>query len=177
MKYVNYDNNTGAILSFYDNGIHKVIPKPSFEISQEEWIACNERNFKVDPDKRKLVEVFDTKAQILFKAKEAKKDVIREDFRIDESGYVTVLDIEWHGGYESGARLDSARRLSLETGQAMVQFSDTRNVTHDLLLEDALSVVIAIGYDFQVKFRNKQLKLVAISEAKDLSEVEGITYQ
>ena len=36
MKYANYDS-TGKIIGFYSKDIHKIIPEPSLEITDEQW--------------------------------------------------------------------------------------------------------------------------------------------
>lgn len=37
MKYANYDKKTNEILGYYDSEIHKNIPTPNVEISDEQW--------------------------------------------------------------------------------------------------------------------------------------------
>ena len=55
MKFVNFDQKTGAILGFYDETIHKNIPSPSFEISDEAWSAAlSERANKADAKTKTL---------------------------------------------------------------------------------------------------------------------------
>ncbi len=37
MKYVHLEKNTNKILGWYDNSIHKTIPTPNIEVSNEIW--------------------------------------------------------------------------------------------------------------------------------------------
>jgi hypothetical protein len=45
MKYVTYDKNTGKILGYYDDTIHKNIPKPNTQITEEQWKECINNNY------------------------------------------------------------------------------------------------------------------------------------
>lgn len=37
MKYVHYNENTNKILGYYSKDVHKKIPTPNIEITDEEW--------------------------------------------------------------------------------------------------------------------------------------------
>ena len=40
MKYVNYDKKSNGILGYYDSEIHKNIPSPNIEITNELWLKA-----------------------------------------------------------------------------------------------------------------------------------------
>lgn len=44
MKYAHHDSESGAILGFYDSGIHIEIPEPHIELTDEEWLDCVNNN-------------------------------------------------------------------------------------------------------------------------------------
>jgi len=55
MKYAHYDKDTGKLKGFYDKTIHKIIPKPYIEISDEEWHEALSKNYNyVDTKQKKL---------------------------------------------------------------------------------------------------------------------------
>ena len=51
MKFCNYEKSTGRIKGYYDDKIHKIIPEPNIEISEENWKkAISENNNKINTD-------------------------------------------------------------------------------------------------------------------------------
>lgn len=45
MKHAHYDAVTFALLGWYDPKIHKIIPSPNLQISDEEWQHAIDQNF------------------------------------------------------------------------------------------------------------------------------------
>lgn len=51
MKYAHYDETTGLILGWYDNEIHKEIPTPNIQVSDEVWQNAIDNNHnKINED-------------------------------------------------------------------------------------------------------------------------------
>ena len=67
MKYAHYDINTGKLLGFYDDTIHKKIPIPNIQITEEQWQEAISNNYNyVDADTKTLsYKDFRTPEQIL----------------------------------------------------------------------------------------------------------------
>ena len=111
----------------------------------------------------------------LEKAKNKKRQEVKWWLQEQEESSITVDGVDWHSGYESGMRLDAARRLAMEAGLTEVNFSDINNVYHTLTIPQATAVVLAVGADFQTKFAQKQAWMVAIANATTIAELPTIT--
>ena len=107
-------------------------------------------------------------------AKRAKRKEIKWWMDNVEESTLEVLGITWHAGYNSGQRLDGARRLSMEAGMTHVGFSDVDNVYHNLTIAEATQVVMAIGQDFQTKFAQQQAWKIQTDNATSIAELPDL---
>lgn len=78
MKYANYDDKNGNILGFYESSIHREIPKPFIELSNDEWIDCIEHQGLriVDVDAKKIIKLAPPLPSL-----DDLKDIARDDVR------------------------------------------------------------------------------------------------
>lgn len=111
----------------------------------------------------------------LAEVKAIKSNEIREAYSLDSVKPVLHNTINWHGGFESAQKLDSAKRLSESAGLTTVTFYDVTNRAHVLTMEQAQSVIAAVAVDYQTKLAEKQSLMVAIDEATTISDVNLIT--
>ncbi len=108
--------------------------------------------------------------------KEQREIEVRKAFNADANKPVVVNNITYHGGIDSAYRLDGALRLIEKAGLTEVSFTDIENVAHALTVAQANTVILSVGQDYQVKFMNKQQKMVDIKNAADEAAVNSITY-
>ena len=73
MKYVHL-NNENKILGFYDKKIHKIIPEPNIEITNEVWQDCIANQYNYYNGETKKFERKDFRTE-----KEKQEDQIRKD--------------------------------------------------------------------------------------------------
>lgn len=107
---------------------------------------------------------------------EDKRNEIRSAFKGESEAPVLYNGISWHGGYDSGIKLDAAKRLAGIAGQESVRFYDTKNVGHDFVLSEATAVVVAVSAAYQVAFSKKQALMVQIDNATTDNDLECIVW-
>lgn len=119
---------------------------------------------------------WETEAEVLERLRVAKLAEIRDAFTAAAIEPVESLGIEWHGGMDSGLKLDAARRLSTENGLPTVEFYDTANVGHSLPVADALIVCTAVGVKYQTDFARKQTLMAQAEGAESEAELAAISW-
>ena len=117
-----------------------------------------------------------SESEILGDAKEQKRGEVRSAFESVESGQVIINSVAWHGGFSSVLKLDGAVRLAENAGLSDVVLFDTSNNGHELTIDEAKAVVIAVGMDYQVIFARKQNAMVAIDDALSLEDLDVIHF-
>lgn len=57
MKFAHYDDTTGEILGYYDDGLHASIPEPNKQITDAEWRDCIEHSGlrRIDPATEQVI--------------------------------------------------------------------------------------------------------------------------
>jgi len=106
-----------------------------------------------------------------------KKGEIQTSFLKEESLAIPINDINYHGGYESATKLDSARRLAQEVGLSEIMFFDTENIGHNLTMVEATGVTMAIAGKYQNDFAKYQGLKTLINNALTKEELEAITWE
>ena len=131
----------------------------------------------------------DVEIEIVNEAKELKeqKDLensknkkyieIKKDFTAQESETILINGAEYQGGYDSAIKLDSAKRLSESAGLNEVVFYDAQNNPHELLINDANDIVIAIAGKYQKDFGKYQALKADIKNAITIEEIELIKWK
>ena len=107
MKYVNYDKKTNEILGYYDSEIHKNIPTPSIEISDEQWArAISDGATHVNPETKAFsTKIEESPIEQLREAKTAELaawthamgdscKINLKDFGVINGGYRYLLNVE-----------------------------------------------------------------------------------
>jgi len=115
-----------------------------------------------------------TEAELLANAKQAKQSQIRDEFEVASNLPVEVNGVSYVGGFESAIKLDAAKRMAEQAGVIEVVFFDINNDPNVLSLTDATAVVLSVGADYQTKFATKQARMVAVSNATTIEEVEVV---
>lgn len=87
---------------------------------------------------------------------------------------VEVNGVSYIGGYDSAQKLDSKRRLVLESGGSTVEYIDENDDIVSLSLEDAKSVCLAVANDYEAKFYLYKMKKKAIENCSTVEELENI---
>lgn len=106
----------------------------------------------------------------------AKVSEIRDALTAAAIEPVEALGIQWHGGMDSGIKLDAARRLATENGLPTVEFYDTANVGHALSTADALIVCTAVGVKHQQDFARKQALMAQATSASSEAELAAVAW-
>lgn len=176
MKHAHYDTN-GRILGYYDNTIHKSIPQPSIELTDDEWRDCidnnGQRRVNVEASKLEML----PPAPTLERAESLARSRVNTARLAAESTPVEVDGVLWQGGYNDVQRLDGARRLAIEAGLADVTFYDANNVGHTMAIADATTLVIQLGARVQQLIAAKQTayqQIDAIIADESLGDEEKI---
>ena len=107
MKYVNYDKKTNEILGYYDSEIHKNIPTPSIEISDEQWArAVSDGATHINPETKAFgTKIEESPIEQLREAKTAELaawthamgdscKINLKDFGVINGGYRYLLNVE-----------------------------------------------------------------------------------
>lgn len=89
---------------------------------------------------------------------------------------VDVNGVVFHAGYDSGMRLDAAKRLAELAGLTECTFTDTSNVPHTYSIADAAYVVLMIASHYQTAFQQKQVWSVEIKNATTIAELPVIVW-
>lgn len=103
--------------------------------------------------------------------KQYKYQEIRNAFETEAVQPVTVNGVIYHGGYDSGLKLDGAKRNSVLSGLSDVVFYDVDNVGHTLTITQANDVIIAVATKYQQDFAKKQSLMTTIKNALDETTV------
>ena len=89
---------------------------------------------------------------------------------------VTVNGVDFHAGYDSGMRLDAARRLAELAGLTEVTFTDRGNAPHTYTLAEASYIVLMVASDYQTKFQQKQAWSIEVKDATTIAELPVIVW-
>ena len=116
-----------------------------------------------------------TDYELAYAKKDRKKELRFWLADVDEQ-VVTVNGVDFHAGYDSGMRLDAARRLAELAGLTEVTFTDTSNSPHTYSLADAAYIVLMVASDYQTKFQQKQAWAIEIDEATTIAELPVIVW-
>lgn len=112
----------------------------------------------------------------LKRLKVKKRQEIRNAFRAESVRPVQSAGVDWHGGYESGMKLDGAMRLAEKAGLDTVKFFDINNIGYHLTIAVADSVVIDIANKYQQDFDKKQTLMIQIETATTEQELSAIQW-
>lgn len=107
MKYVNYDKRSNEILGYYDRDIHKIIPEPNIEVSDELWLkALGISATHIDPKTKEFSQkIIEPPIEQLREAKMAELTkwthdmgdsckINLKDFGLINGGYRYLLNVE-----------------------------------------------------------------------------------
>lgn len=107
MKYAKYDKKSNEILGYYDSEIHKNIPTPNVEISEEQWTKALEMGAThIDPKTLELsIKIEEPPIEQLREAKAAELaawtssmgdscKINLKDFGVINGGYRYLLNVE-----------------------------------------------------------------------------------
>lgn len=119
----------------------------------------------------------DAAAKHLASAQERKRVEIREAFEAESNRPVLIAGVEWHGGYESGMKLDGAMRLAEKGGLAATRFFDTTNTGHDLSIAEANAVVLGVAGKYQQDFDKKQSLMRQIDAVRTEQDLVVISWE
>lgn len=90
MKIAHYDEKTKKLLGWYDKDIHKEIPTPNIEVTDEVWQEAIDKGFnKVNEDGTLSLHDFITEAEILEQSqitfrKTRDKELLKADIEISK---------------------------------------------------------------------------------------------
>jgi hypothetical protein len=113
---------------------------------------------------------------IMQELKTSKKAEVKNSYIEEETKSVGVFDVFWQGGYSSTLKLDGAKRIAEEAQQSTVVFFDADNLPHELTIEEATQVIVALGAKYQEDFAKYQGLKVAIEKATTQEELDAIAW-
>jgi hypothetical protein len=171
-----YSKSTGG---FYDAAIHQTMPDDVVEITAAEHMALLDAQGlgkRIIADAAGYPVAADPAPPTLEGARATQSDAIRQGYEAACETPVTALGVAWNGGFDSAIKLDAAMRLAQAAGAHDVTFFDLANAGHTLGFEDALSVVVAVAADFQLKLARKQALMAAIAGAATVEDVHAVAW-
>lgn len=127
-----------------------------YALDEFEVEANKEKNYTPTLEEVKTVKIQELKISIDFE-----RSVI-----VDGKYYI--------GGYESSIKLDSKRRLVIESGNDIVNFFDTQDAIVSLNLEDAKTVCLAVANRYEEDFYYYKTKKKQINSCATIEEIEDI---
>lgn len=139
-----------------------------------EWVVLDSGIWRALTDEELTLCEAEEATMQLARAKEAKRNAIREEFETQSNEPVVVSSVSYHGGYDSTMKLDGAKRMAELSGMTSVEFFDINNVGHTLTLTEAQEVILAVGGDYQARFANKQARMNALEACTTVEEVEAM---
>lgn len=175
MKYVSYEKTTGKILGYYDDKIHKEIPTPKLELTQEEWQTAVDMNANyIDINTKKFsVQDFST-----FKDKQNKKlSDMATTYQTESTKSVPYKDVLYKGGDASASAIAGAVELAQRLQETEVKIIGSDDKPNIMSFSEALELSGLIAKAWRTAFfRYKELK-VQISNAATVEELESISWE
>lgn len=80
------------------------------------------------------------------------------------------------GGYESGQRLDGARRLAEKGGRPSIVIHDTDYNPHTVTVAECLQIALAVGSKYEADYARLKDRLRALRQATTQAEIDAITW-
>jgi hypothetical protein len=172
-----YSKSTGG---FYDTAIHgDAIPADAVEITA----AAHATLLEAQSDGKRIVAdasghpvAVEPAPPTLDEARDVQSERIRVRYEAACEAPVIALGATWNGGFDSAIKLDAAMRLSQAAGAHEVTFFDLANAGHVLDFNDALTIVVAVAADFQLKLARKQNLMAAIAGAATVEDVLAVVW-
>jgi len=149
----------------FDANKHKLVNVTPYE-ENGKWYSVTVEDLTPDELATKLAQ-----------AKDKKKAQVRSDFNRQSEATVEVNGVTWAGGEASGFKLDAARRLAQEGGLNSVTFFDATNTAHQLTIEEATQVVLAVGAKHQQDFAKKQQLFAEIEATTTIEQLDAIVIE
>lgn len=131
MKYVHY-NKSNKILGYYDKKIHKVIPTPNLEISNDNWKEAVEIGANIVKDGKLIKEDTRSEKQKKEASDKQKKAEIKALFKSIEVDEFKISDIP-----TLSTRVASAVRLS----ESAIDVLNINSVLVSLTIDETYSII------------------------------------
>jgi len=147
---------------------------PATQIATQQGCVYNEQLQRWETDWIIRDKTAEELAEDLSVAKSKKREEIKQAFAIEELQPVESLSIQWNGGYDSALKLDGAKRMAEMMTLNTVDFYDVNNISHDLSISDAETVITGVGVVYQTLFKKKQNLFLQIDSATTVGELDGI---
>ena len=111
MKYVHYDETNGKLIGWYDSDIHKTIPTPNIEVSDENWKVAIEinANFIDVVTKTLSIKDFRTNDEILVQQAKDINNAIQKhlDTKAQEFRYDNMMSARSYTGYTNAFQTEA----------------------------------------------------------------------
>lgn len=169
-------DNNGIPTAFFNTKVHEKtrIPAAAITITKTQY-----QEFLLYPGRRRWDYVNSRVIAYappfnLTDAIKAKQADIRAAFNAVKNAPVTVNAVAYNGGYDSGIKIDAAKRMAQMAGLAEVTIFDLANTPQVLSIADAEALILTIGANYQTKFAKKQALLVQAEAATTEAELNAI---
>jgi len=106
--------------------------------------------------------------------KEQKSSEVEQAFLVATSAPLTVLGVDWNGGYFAGTKYKTGYDLSVLAEQPGVNFKDSTGATQPLSLADAKTVLLTLGADYLAKDVTRDTLLAEVNAATTEAELDAI---
>ena len=173
MKYAHYDEKTGKLLGWYDKKIHKDIPKPYLEVSDEDWKEAIKNNFNYVDIENKTLGKKDFRS--LDELKIVKKAEIENAY---EDAIQKPIEFNGHTFQADNKSQNTITKIivsALDTFKT--EWLDINNIPITMTLEDLKALAQNIIDREQILFKKKINLKQQLKQATSKEEVEQIKFK